>query len=134
MFSLIDKTMSLVLENTETDTRTRILLAAERLFREIGYQKTTVADIAKVSENLKVSGEKVAGAMGELSDNAELVATHTRESQHETQEAVKDTARSAEAGEGAVRGIGQPVEQPAGLRSHRRRSGGDQRLQLRAIG
>src|SRR5687768_14959265 len=40
--------MSLVLENTETDTRTRILLVAERLFREIGYQKTTVADIAKV--------------------------------------------------------------------------------------
>ena len=40
--------MSLVLENPETDTRTRILLVAERLFREIGYQKTTVADIAKV--------------------------------------------------------------------------------------
>ena len=32
--------MSLVLDNTETDTRTRIILVAERLFREIGYQKT----------------------------------------------------------------------------------------------
>lgn len=48
--------MSLVLENTETDTRTRIILTAERLFREIGYQKTTVADIAKA---LKMSPANV---------------------------------------------------------------------------
>jgi AcrR family transcriptional regulator len=40
--------MTLITENTEADTRQRILLVAERLFREIGYQKTTVADIAKV--------------------------------------------------------------------------------------
>jgi AcrR family transcriptional regulator len=35
-------------EIIEPDTRERILVVAERLFREIGYQKTTVADIAKV--------------------------------------------------------------------------------------
>jgi AcrR family transcriptional regulator len=35
-------------ETIEPDTRERILVVAERLFREIGYQKTTVADIAKV--------------------------------------------------------------------------------------
>ena len=40
--------MALISENVETDTRERILVVAERLFREIGYQKTTVADIAKV--------------------------------------------------------------------------------------
>jgi AcrR family transcriptional regulator len=40
--------MTLIAENIETDTRERILVVAERLFREIGYQKTTVADIAKV--------------------------------------------------------------------------------------
>ena len=40
--------MSLVIATAETDTRTRILQTAERLFREIGYQKTTVADIAKI--------------------------------------------------------------------------------------
>jgi AcrR family transcriptional regulator len=40
--------MTLVSEHIEPDTRERILEVAERLFREIGYQKTTVADIAKV--------------------------------------------------------------------------------------
>jgi AcrR family transcriptional regulator len=39
--------MTDVMDHTETDARERILLTAERLFREIGYQKTTVADIAK---------------------------------------------------------------------------------------
>ena len=39
--------MSLVSEHIEPDTRERILVVAERLFRQIGYQKTTVADIAK---------------------------------------------------------------------------------------
>jgi AcrR family transcriptional regulator len=40
--------MALISEQIEPDTRERILVVAERLFREIGYQKTTVADIAKV--------------------------------------------------------------------------------------
>jgi AcrR family transcriptional regulator len=39
--------MTDVIDHTETDVRERILVTAERLFREIGYQKTTVADIAK---------------------------------------------------------------------------------------
>lgn len=39
--------MTLISNNSETDMRGRILVVAERLFREIGYQKTTVADIAK---------------------------------------------------------------------------------------
>jgi AcrR family transcriptional regulator len=39
--------MTDVMDNTETDVRERILLTAERLYREVGYQKTTVADIAK---------------------------------------------------------------------------------------
>ncbi len=38
--------MVMVAEPVEADTRERISVAAERLFREIGYQKTTVADIA----------------------------------------------------------------------------------------
>jgi AcrR family transcriptional regulator len=40
--------MTLMPDTVEADTRERILVVAERLFREIGYQKTTVADIAKL--------------------------------------------------------------------------------------
>ena len=39
--------MTLISEQVEPDTRERSLEVAERLFRQIGYQKTTVADIAK---------------------------------------------------------------------------------------
>src|SRR6478736_10320029 len=39
--------MTDVTYHIDTDVRERILVTAERLFREIGYQKTTVADIAK---------------------------------------------------------------------------------------
>ncbi|OCK61996.1 TetR/AcrR family transcriptional regulator [Bradyrhizobium sp. LMTR 3] len=39
--------MTLISEHIETDTREKILVVAERLFRQMGYQKTTVADIAK---------------------------------------------------------------------------------------
>jgi AcrR family transcriptional regulator len=39
--------MTDVIDHAETDVRERILITAERLFREIGYQKTTVGDIAK---------------------------------------------------------------------------------------
>ena len=37
----------MVADHIEAGTRERILVVAERLFRQIGYQKTTVADIAK---------------------------------------------------------------------------------------
>ena len=43
--ALISET--LISEPVELDTREKILVVAERLFRQIGYQKTTVADIAK---------------------------------------------------------------------------------------
>ena len=39
--------MTDVMDRNETDVRERIRVTAEQLFREIGYQKTTVADIAK---------------------------------------------------------------------------------------
>jgi AcrR family transcriptional regulator len=39
--------MTLISDHIEPDTRERILVVAERLFRQLGYQKTTVADIAK---------------------------------------------------------------------------------------
>ena len=39
--------MTLTSDSVEADMQARILVVAERLFREIGYQKTTVADIAR---------------------------------------------------------------------------------------
>src|ERR1700749_3304878 len=36
-----------VMDQTETHIRERILITTESPFREVGYQKTTVADIAK---------------------------------------------------------------------------------------
>lgn len=39
--------MAMIADSFETDTRERVVVEAERLFREIGYQKTTVADIAR---------------------------------------------------------------------------------------
>jgi AcrR family transcriptional regulator len=78
--------MTLISENIEADTRERILVVAERLFREIGYQKTTVADIAKVLrmspanvyrffDSKKAINEGVARRlMGEVEDAAHTIA------------------------------------------------------------
>jgi AcrR family transcriptional regulator len=79
--------MTLISENVETDTRERILVVAERLFRQIGYQKTTVADIAKelrmspanvyrFFDSKKAIHEGVArGLMGEVEQAAQTIAS-----------------------------------------------------------
>src|SRR5664279_151379 len=81
--------MTLVSEHVEPDTRERILVVAERLFREIGYQKTTVADIAKVLrmspanvyrffDSKKAIHEGVARTlMGGVEDAAQAIAART---------------------------------------------------------
>ncbi|WP_024513804.1 TetR/AcrR family transcriptional regulator [Bradyrhizobium sp. Tv2a-2] len=78
--------MTLTSEHVESDTRERILVVAERLFRQIGYQKTTVADIAKelrmspanvyrFFESKKAIHEGVArGLMGEVEVEAKRIA------------------------------------------------------------
>jgi AcrR family transcriptional regulator len=79
--------MTLVSEQVEPDTRERILVVAERLFRQIGYQKTTVADIAKelrmspanvyrFFDSKKAIHEGVARTlMGEVEDATAAIAT-----------------------------------------------------------
>jgi AcrR family transcriptional regulator len=49
----------------EAETRARIVTTAERLFREIGFQKTTVADIARV---LRMSPANVYRFFGSKAD------------------------------------------------------------------
>src|SRR3979490_1424631 len=78
--------MTMVADNIEAGTRERILVVAERLFREIGYQKTNVADIAKVLrmspanvyrffDSKKAIHEGVARhLMGEVEDAARPIA------------------------------------------------------------
>ena len=51
-----DDTISCLTEECAPDTRSRILATADAYFREIGYQKTTVADIART---LKMSPANV---------------------------------------------------------------------------
>src|ERR1700685_2580316 len=77
--------MMLITETMEPDTRERILVVAERLFRQIGYQKTTVGDIAKALhmspanvyrffDSKKAIHEGVArGLMGEVEDAANAI-------------------------------------------------------------
>jgi AcrR family transcriptional regulator len=74
----------------ELDTRGRIVVTAERLFREIGYQKTTVADIAKALkmspanvyrffDSKKAINEAVAERItGEIRAAASAIATSDR--------------------------------------------------------
>src|SRR6202158_4354012 len=79
--------MTLTAEHVEPDTRERILVVAERLFRQIGYQKTTVANIAKelrmspanvyrFFDSKKAIHEGVArGLMGGVEEAAQVIAT-----------------------------------------------------------
>ncbi|MBP1771276.1 MAG: hypothetical protein H6P99_439 [Holophagaceae bacterium] len=66
-----------------------------------------VDDIAKVSEELKVAGERVAKAMAGLSEESGMVVQHSEEGGREGVAAVAETVRSAEAGEAAVQGMGE---------------------------
>jgi AcrR family transcriptional regulator len=83
----IEQVMTLISEHVESDTRERVLAVAERLFRQIGYQKTTVADIAKelrmspanvyrFFDSKKAIHEGVARTlMGEVEDATAAIAT-----------------------------------------------------------
>jgi len=64
-----------------------------------------VHDIARVSEELKGAGEQVSQAMENLSANVETMRARTGETAVQSDRAVEDTARGAEAGQGAARGM-----------------------------
>src|SRR5258708_24592266 len=97
--------MTLVSEHIETDTRQRILVVAERLFRQIGYQKTTVADIAKelrmspsnvyrFFDSKKAINEGVARVlMGEVEDVAAAIANKPGPAASRLRELIKNINR-----------------------------------------
>ncbi|KZD23036.1 TetR family transcriptional regulator [Tardiphaga robiniae] len=79
--------MTLISDHVEADMRGRIVVVAEKLFREIGYQKTTVADIAKVlrmspanvyrffDSKKSIIAAVAQRLMGEVEEAAQVVAT-----------------------------------------------------------
>ncbi len=97
--------MTLVSEHIEIDTRQRILVVAERLFRQIGYQKTTVADIAKelrmspanvyrFFDSKKAINEGVARVlMGEVEDVAAAIANKPGPAAFRLRELIKNINR-----------------------------------------
>jgi AcrR family transcriptional regulator len=97
--------MTLISEHVETDTRERILVVAERLFRQIGYQKTTVADIAKelrmspanvyrFFDSKKSIHEGVArGLMGEVEIEAQRIADRSGPAASRLRELMKTVNR-----------------------------------------
>ncbi len=99
--------MTLISEHIEPDTRERILVVAERLFRQIGYQKTTVADIAKelrmspanvyrFFDSKKAIHEGVARVlMGEVEVEAQRIATTAGPAAVRLREMMKTIVRSA---------------------------------------
>jgi AcrR family transcriptional regulator len=60
-----------MIDTKEKDMRCRIVATAERLFRQIGFQKTTVADIAR---ELRMSSANVYRFFGAKSEINEAVA------------------------------------------------------------
>jgi methyl-accepting chemotaxis protein len=64
-----------------------------------------VAQIADVSETIRVSGERVSGAMEQLKARVQDVTNHLEHSNRETQGTVAATIQSTQSGEEASRGI-----------------------------
>jgi AcrR family transcriptional regulator len=97
--------MTLTAEHIEPDTRERILVVAERLFRQIGYQKTTVADIAKEMrmspanvyrffDSKKSIHEGVArGLMGGVEEAAQAIAAQSGPAEVRLRELMKTIHR-----------------------------------------
>ena len=83
----------------------RVASGSTELAASAEQMSHAVAEIAKVSEELKAAGERVSGALRDLGSSADLVATRTQEIEGQSQEAVQETARSAEAGQGTAQGM-----------------------------
>ncbi len=83
----------------------RVASGSTELAASADEMSKAVAEIARVSEDLKTAGERVSNSMRGLGSNAELVATRTQEAEHRSREVVDETDRSAEAGQGTAQGM-----------------------------
>ena len=83
----------------------RVASGSTELAASAEEMSQAVAEIARVSEDLKTAGEQVSEAMRGLGANADLVANRTQEAETRSQDVVQETDRSAEAGQGTARGM-----------------------------
>jgi methyl-accepting chemotaxis protein len=83
----------------------RVASGSTELAASAEQMSHAVAEIARVSEDLKTAGERVSEAMRGLGSNADLVATRTQEAETRSHDVVQETDRSAEAGQGTARGM-----------------------------
>lgn len=84
--------MNVAAEAKEKDTRQRIVETAERLFRQLGFQKTTVADIAR---ELGMSSANVYRFFGAKSEINEAVCRHLMGEVEQAAEAIAAETSSA---------------------------------------
>jgi len=92
---------------------TRVASGSTELAASADEMAKAVAEIAQVSEDLKQAGDRVSEALQTLSGDAALVVTRTREAETRGEEAVQETNRSAEAGQGTAKGMGD-IQQVTG--------------------
>ncbi len=83
----------------------RVASGSTELAASAEEMSQAVAEIARVSEDLRAAGERVAEAMRGLGANAELVASRTQDTEARSRDAVAETDRSAEAGQGTAHGM-----------------------------
>jgi hypothetical protein len=98
--------MTLIAEHIEGDIRDRILEVAERLFRQIGYQKTTFGDIARSCAERYPQGAKPKDSL----NRAQVRRTAARPSEASTNSygrQGRDSETSSAAGKVTVRHRGK---------------------------
>jgi methyl-accepting chemotaxis protein len=83
----------------------RVASGSTELAASAEEMSQAVAEIARVSEDLKAAGERVSEALSSLGASAGRVAARTQETEARSQDAVLETGRSAEAGQGTARGM-----------------------------
>ncbi len=88
-----------------SDLAARVASGSTELAASADEMTKAVGEIAQVSEELKVAGEQVSTSLGTLGSNAGLVATRTQEAESRGEDVVRETDRSAEAGQVTAQGM-----------------------------
>jgi len=83
----------------------RVASGSTELAASAAQMARAVEEIARVSEELKDAGEKVSSAMQQLGTNVGVMAERSRQTESQSEDAVRDTVRGAQAGQGAAKGM-----------------------------